>query len=152
MYLGRDCPPPTTMRFGGAVSFAKMSSFELRWAGSDKFDHESIAITAVFDELPQPDERVALREALLAWSERADTNGFGDWEGYDGPYFSGAEAEMRPVAEWTFDGSHGDVDRAFDTMTGWLEHYNKSAAEPIRYLVVGFWDPEENLPPARLPQ
>jgi hypothetical protein len=51
-----------------------------------------------------------------------------------------------------FDGSHGDVDRAFDTMTGWLEHYNKSAAEPIRYLVVGFWDPEENLPPARLPQ
>jgi hypothetical protein len=70
-----------------------MSSFELRWAGSDKFDHESIAI---------PDERVALREALLAWSERADTNGFGDWEGYDGPYFSGAEAEMRPVAEWTF--------------------------------------------------
>jgi hypothetical protein len=143
MYLERDCPPPPPS--GSVVQYLSPKCPLSSYVGPG-------ATSSTTSPSPSRTERVALREALLAWSERADTNGFGDWEGYDGPYFSGAEAEMRPVAEWTFDGSHGDVDRAFDTMTGWLEHYNKSAAEPIRYLVVGFWDPEENLPPARLPQ
>jgi hypothetical protein len=59
-----------------------MASFEVRWAGPESTDPESLAFTAVFDGPVSTEARAALRRALAAWGERAEINRFGDWEGY----------------------------------------------------------------------
>lgn len=123
-----------------------MSSFEIRWTGPDNTDPERLHLTAIFDGPMSAEARRSFRAALEGWAERAEVNGFGDWEGYEDPLFSGDASDMRSVAEWSMDASHGDHANAIATMFAWLELFVKESMVPITHLVIGAWDPEEPIP------
>jgi hypothetical protein len=123
-----------------------MSSFEIRWAGPDRTDPESLDINAVFEAAMSPEAKDRFRASLAGWADRATINGFGDWEGYAHPVFSGDGVEMRSVAAWGFDASHGDYERAMGTMCAWLELFVKESGVAITHLVVGHWEPQEPIP------
>jgi hypothetical protein len=129
-----------------------MSSFEIRCGRPEEtIDPEDIHVTAVFDARLEMQERDAFRVTIDGWATRAPMNGFGEWEGIlEGPFFSGGTGDMMPIVEWVFDGSHGDVDRAFETLFAWLESFNKNLKSSIRFVVVGSWDPDvESIPEFR---
>jgi hypothetical protein len=126
-----------------------MSTFEIRWSGPDNTDPERLNVTAVFGVPMSAEARQSFRDALEGWADRAEVNGFGDWEGYEDPLFSGDAADMRSVAEWWIDASHGDHASAIATMVAWLELFVKQSKVSITHLVIGAWDPEDQIPPLK---